>query len=81
MFKSREIHHTKNKELRETERNETEKISTETENQTNWAFIKIHKKKDIVFEKRRQKHLDTPSRSQQSPQLMAIDQLRDYKQT
>jgi len=59
--------------LRETERNETEKLSTETENQTNWAFIKIYKEKDVVFEKRRQKHLDASSRSQQSPQLIEID--------
>jgi len=80
MFKSKEIYHTKNKKLRETKRNETEKLSTETENQTNWSFIKIYKEKGVVFEKRRQKYLNTSSRSQQSPQLMEIDQLRDYKQ-
>jgi len=33
--KSKETYHTKNTDSRETERNKTEKISTETEKQTN----------------------------------------------
>ena len=67
--------------MRKTERNEVEKLSTGTENQTNWAFINIYKEKDVVFEKRRQNYLDASSRSQQSPQLIEIDQPRNYKQT
>ena len=35
MSKSRKTYYTKNIELRETERGETEKLFTETENQTN----------------------------------------------
>ena len=35
MFKSRETYYTENTELRETERDETEKLFTETEKQTN----------------------------------------------
>ena len=34
MSKSRETYHTKNTESRETKRDETEKLSTETEKQT-----------------------------------------------
>ena len=40
MSKSKEIYHTKNTDSRVTERNKTEKLSTETEKQTNWAFMK-----------------------------------------
>ena len=39
MSKSEETYHTKKTELRETERGETEKLSTETEKHTNWVFI------------------------------------------
>ena len=39
MSKSEETYHTKKTELRETERDETEKLSTEIEKHTNWVLI------------------------------------------
>ena len=73
MSKFRETYHTKNTESRETKRDDTGKISTETEKQTSWAFIEAYKEREIILEERRQKHLDAPSRSQQSPQLMEMN--------
>jgi len=43
--------------------------------------MEVHKKKEVVLEKQKQKHLGTPSRSQQSFQLTEMDQLKDYGQT
>ena len=43
--------------------------------------MKIYKKKEVFFEKQKQKHLDPSSKSQQILQLMEIDQLMNYKQT
>ena len=43
MFKSREIYHIERIESRETKRGEIKKLSTETEKQTIWAFIKTYK--------------------------------------
>jgi len=63
MSKSRKTYYTKNIESRETERDETEKLFTETENQTNWALIETYKKKEAVLEEKRQKYLNAPSRS------------------
>ena len=37
-------------------------------------------KREVVLKERKQKHLDALSRSQQSSQLMEIDQSRDYEQ-
>ena len=58
-----ETYYTENTESRETERGETKKLSTETEKKTNWALIKAYKKEEVIFEERRQKHLDALSRS------------------
>ena len=63
MSKSRKTYYTKNIESRETERDETEKLFTEIENQTNWALIETYKKKEAVLEEKRQKYLNAPSRS------------------
>ena len=63
MSKSRKTYYTKNIESRETERDETEKLFTEIENQTNWALIETYKKKEAVLEEKRQKYLNVSSRS------------------
>ena len=62
-------------------REETENLSTESEKQNTWALIEAQREEKVVLEKRRQIHLDAPLRSWQSPQLMEMDQLRDYGQT
>jgi len=43
--------------------------------------MEAYKEREVVLEERRQKHLGALSRSQQSPQLMDMDQSRDYGQT
>jgi len=43
--------------------------------------MEAYKEKEVVLEERRQKHSGALSRSQQSPQLMDIDQSRNYEQT
>jgi len=68
--KSKEIYHTKNTDSRVTKRNVTEKLSTETEKQTNWAFMENHfwgeKAKVLKYFFKRS---------------MEISHLRDYEQT
>ena len=81
MFKYRETYHTENTELKETERDETEKLYTKTEKQTNWVLIEAYKEEEIILEKRRQKYLGISSRSWQSSQLTEINELRNYRQT
>ena len=39
------------------------KIFAETEKQAIWALIKAQKKKEVIFENKRQRHLNTPLRS------------------
>ena len=43
--------------------------------------MEAQEEEEVVLEERRQMHLDAPSRSQQSPQLMEMGQSRDYEQT
>jgi len=81
VFKFRETYHTENIESRETERGETEKLSTEIEKQINWALMEAHKKGEVILEEKRQKYLGASSRNQQSPQLTEMDQPRDCRQT
>ena len=43
--------------------------------------MKAYKEREVILEKRRQKHLGASLRSQQSPQLIKMDQSRNYRQT
>jgi len=43
------------------------KTSTKTEKWTIWALIEAQREKEGILEEKRQRHLDTPSRSQWSP--------------
>ena len=43
--------------------------------------MEVHKKKEVILEKQKQKHLGASLRSQQSFQLTEMDQSRDYGQT
>jgi len=81
MFRYRETYHIENIELRETERDKTDKLYTKTEKQTNWVLIEAYKEEDIVLEKRRQKYFGISSRSWQSSQLTEINELRNYGKT
>jgi len=57
-----------------------EKLFIETKKKTIWVFIKAYKEeKEIIFEEKRQRYLNASLRSQQSPWLIEIKQLRDYK--
>ena len=67
MSKSRETYHTENRESKETEKRKTEKLSTESEKQKNWALIEAQREEKIILKKRKLLYLDAPSRNQQSP--------------
>ena len=56
--KSREIYHIEDTKSRETERDKTEKLFIEIEQQTNQEFIKAYKKEEIILKKKRQKYLN-----------------------
>ena len=43
--------------------------------------MEAQREEEVVLEKKRQMHLGVPSRSQQSPQLIEMGQLRDCGQT
>ena len=64
MSKFKKTYYTKNIESRETKRDKTEKLFTKLDKQTNRTLIEAHKKKEVILEEKRQKYLDTPSKSQ-----------------
>ena len=64
MSKFKKTYYTKNIESRETKRDETEKLFTKLDKQTNRTLIEAHEKKEVILEEKRQKYLDTPSKSQ-----------------
>jgi len=52
------------------------RLSTKTEKQAIWVLIEALREEVIILEKKRQRHLNAPSRSQKSPWLMEMDQSR-----
>ena len=79
MSKFKKTYYTKNIESRETKRDETEKLFTKLDKQTNRTLIEAHEKKEVILEEKRQKYLDTPSKSQWSPQSIEMDQSKNYE--